>query len=280
MDALDALPHWVRERYEILDHLGHGKWAEVFLAQDRVRRDRFAIKVLLEEFRDVPRIRARFLTEAKAMSRLTHPNIIRIFDVGGALGNDPAIVMEYAPGGDLRACVRQNGVLTPRQAARMTIHVLAGLAEAHAAGVIHRGISPDSVLLDEHGIPKISDFGVARLEQSPQALLTISSESLGEYFYAAPEQIRNPREATVRSDIYAVGATMLYTLRGKDPKELALSAFMEDFWDSVEAALRPVLSKAASYEPEGRYASAAEMSADLEDLLRRWRKHRDPVGDR
>jgi len=276
MATLDALPSWIQQRYEITDHLGHGKWTEVFLAHDRVRRDPFAIKILLEAYRDVPRIRSRFLTEAKAMSRLIHPNIIRIFDVGGALGEDPAIVMEYASGGDLRSYVRQNGVLTPHQAAQMTSHILAGLAEAHAAGVVHRGISPDSVLLDEHGIPKISDFGVARLEQNPHALMTISSESLGDYFYAAPEQLRNARDATVRSDIYAVGATLLYALRGKDPKELALSAFMEDFWESVVPALRPWLAKSAAYEPEGRYETVAQMSADLDDLLRHWR---DPKGD-
>ncbi|MBW2258498.1 MAG: serine/threonine protein kinase [Deltaproteobacteria bacterium] len=255
MATLDALPSWIQQRYEITDHLGHGKWTEVFLAHDRVRRDPFAIKILLEAYRDVPRIRSRFLTEAKAMSRLIHPNIIRIFDVGGALGEDP---------------------LTPHQAAQMTSHILAGLAEAHAAGVVHRGISPDSVLLDEHGIPKISDFGVARLEQNPHALMTISSESLGDYFYAAPEQLRNARDATVRSDIYAVGATLLYALRGKDPKELALSAFMEDFWESVVPALRPWLAKSAAYEPEGRYETVAQMSADLDDLLRHWR---DPKGD-
>jgi serine/threonine-protein kinase len=270
MESLDALPDWVQQRYEITDHLGHGKWTEVLLAHDRVRKGPFAIKVLLKEYRDVPRIRSRFLTEAKAMSRLIHPNIIRIFDVGGALGEDPAIVMEYAPGGDLRTAVRQNGVLTAHQAARMTSSILAGLAEAHTAGIVHRGLSPDSVLLDDHGIPKISDFGVARLEQNPQALMTMSSESLGDYFYAAPEQLRNPKDATVRSDIYAVGATMLYMLRGKDPKELALSAFMEDFWESVVPPLRPLLSKAAAYEPATRYETVSQMSAELNELLANW----------
>lgn len=253
------VPAWVLERYELTGALGRGAWTEVHAARDRVRGEPYAIKVLRPEYRDVERIRTRFETEARAMARLVHPRIVRIFDVGGALGQEPAIVMERLAG-TLRDAVPSGGV-APADAVRLALEVLEGLAVAHEAGVVHRGISPENVLVDAEGHVKLSDFGTARLEDS-QDLVTMTAEHLGSYFYMAPEQRRNARLVDARADVFGVGAVLYYLLTGRDPKALAIAS-MGDVEQDVHPAFRPILARATAEAPEARYADAEAMRRAL-----------------
>ncbi|MBW1878407.1 MAG: serine/threonine protein kinase [Deltaproteobacteria bacterium] len=262
----DVLPEWAANRYEALEPVGQGTYTTVYKAKDRVRGDVFAIKLLLPEHRGVPRIRDRFVTEARAMTRLVHPNIVRIFDVGGALSDEPAIVMEYVGSGDLRTAVPRGGLPAGR-AARLLLFTLAGLAEAHMAGVTHRGLCPEAVLLDAEGQPKVSDFGVARLTQHQKQTMTMSAESLGSIYYTSPEQRANPRNADARSDVYAAGALLFFLATGRDPPDLSQAAVAEALVEQVDPVLRPIVVKATAEDPADRYQDAREMGQAVRALF-------------
>lgn len=262
-----VLPDWAASRYEDAELVGHGTYTAVYRAYDRVRRQPYAIKVLLPEHRGVVRIRDRFLTEARAMSRLVHPNIVRIFDVGGALTDEPAIVMEYVGGGDLRQAVPRGG-LPADKAARLLLFTLAGLVEAHKAGVTHRGLCPEAVLLDDQGQPKVSDFGVARLAQHSKLTTTMSAESLGSLFYASPEQRANPRKVDARSDVYSAGALLFFLSTGREPPDLSEAAVAEALVARVDPLLRPIVVKATADDPAARYADARAMGRAVRALFK------------
>lgn len=258
-------PEWVLQRYNVHERIGAGRYTEVFRATDKVRGDPFAIKVLLPEHKGVPRIRDRFVTEAKAMTRVVHPNIIRIFDVGGALSDEPAIVMEYAAGGDLKKLVPHGG-LEPGLAGRLMLFTLAGLAEAHSVGITHRGLCPEAVLLDIEHNPKISDFGVARLERHRKLTTTLSVESLGSLFFTSPEQRARAYDADSRSDVYAAGSLLYFLVTGRDPPDLSEAAEAPALLSPVHPALRPIILKATRAERGDRYQDAREMGKALRGL--------------
>ena len=262
----DALPKWVTDRYVVLDRVGAGMYTVVYRARDRVRNQPYAIKVLLPEHRVVPRVRDRFVTEAKAMSRLVHPNIVRILDVGGALSDEPAIVMEYVPGGDLRKAVPKGG-LEGEKALRIALFTLAGLAEAHKNGITHRGVCPEAVLLDADGVPKLSDFGVARLERHTKITTTMTVESLGSLFYMSPEQRQKARGVDPRTDVFAMGGLLWFLLLGRDPPDLSLVSEAPNILAKLPEPIRPLIQKAVAYDPDDRYRDAGEMGRALQALF-------------
>ena len=262
----DALPKWVTDRYVVLDRVGDGMYTVVDRARDRVRNQPYAIKVLQPEHRKVPRIRDRFVTEAKAMSRLVHPNIVRILDVGGALSEEPAIVMEYVPGGDLRNAVPKGG-LEMVKGLRLALFTLAGLAEAHKNGITHRGVCPEAILLGNDGKPKVSDFGVARLEQHTKLMATMTVESLGSLFYMSPEQRLKAREADPRSDVYAMGGLVYFLLLGRDPPDLSMAHEAPALVAKLPDVVRPIVLKSVTYNADDRYRDATEMGRALKGLF-------------
>lgn len=265
---MQGLPGWILDRYEVQERIGGGVYSEVFRAVDRVRGDTFAIKVLRPDQRNVERVRDRFVAEAQAMARLVHPNVVRIFDVGGALSAEPAIVMEYVPGGDLRHMVRAQQALNARDTAHMAYWILSGLEEAHDAGVVHRGLCPEAILLDARGHPKVSDFGVARLRKYQKATATMTVETLGSLFYSSPEQRRQARGVDARADVYAVGALIWFMQMGKDPFDLSEAAHSPGVVKGIHEVLRPIVVRATSGELDRRYADAGEMKAAVDALFR------------
>jgi serine/threonine-protein kinase len=257
----------VARRYELVRPLGHGAMATVDLAQD-VELDRpVALKRLAENLARDEELRRRFVREARLAARLAHPNVVRVFDVGEDDGR-PFIAMEYVEGGTLAELVARRGPLPPTEAATLGIQMCAGLAAAHAAGLVHRDVKPQNLLLGTDGVLKLGDFGIAVGYEGTR--LTLAGTVLGTAGYLAPEQARG-EEVTAAADIYAVGA-VLYELLTGEPSltagSLAELGSEDGFQPSDLAARRPgvpaelvaAVTACLSVRPEDRPASAAALA--------------------
>ena len=204
-------------RFVLERELGIGGMATVYLGRDEVLDRPVAVKILRGGFDD-PETAGRFRREGRAAARLSHPNVVQVYDAGeGELEGRRVsyIVMEYVPGGDLGRLIRERGLLPGPELARIGAAVAAGLAHAHGRGVIHRDVKPPNVLLDEQGTPKLADFGIARvLDATVQA--TRTGVYLGTAGYSSPEQLRGER-ITPKSDVYSLGATLYCAAVGSPP---------------------------------------------------------------
>ena len=190
--------------------------ARVFLGRDEVLDRPVAVKVLKPMHGDTE-IGARFRREGRTAARLSHPNIVQVYDAGeGDLeGEDVSyIVMEYLPGGDLKELIDARGPLPGEELARIGEEVCSGLAHAHGRGVVHRDIKPHNILLDEKGRAKVSDFGIARALDTTQA--TRTGAYLGTALYSSPEQLQG-QKVTPKSDLYSLGATLYQAAAGEPP---------------------------------------------------------------
>jgi len=205
----------INRRYRLERKIGDGATAEVFLGFDIVLNRRVAIKVLRVQYAANRAFRIRFEREAQNAARLSHPNIISIYDVGED-HRAPYIVMEYLEGQTLREIIDAEGPFHPDDVAVLVEQVAAGLDFAHANGLIHRDIKPQNILVDRHGLAKIVDFGIAKgLSDSS---LTETGSSLGTVRYISPEQASGLM-ATPESDIYALGVVAYEMLTGQLPFE-------------------------------------------------------------
>ena len=205
------------DRFVLVRELGFGGMARVFLGRDEVLDRPVAVKVVEPDAED-PEIGLRFQREGRAAARLSHPNIVRVFDAGEDKLEGRAvsyIVMEYVPGGDLQDLMDRNGPLPETMLSRVGADVAAGLAHAHARGIVHRDVKPRNILLDDRGSPKLADFGIARALD-----VTTSQNRAGSYLgtaaYSSPEQLRGER-VTPKSDVYSFGATLYHAAVGKRP---------------------------------------------------------------
>jgi serine/threonine protein kinase len=245
-------------RYEIGSVLGRGAGSEVRRAFDRRLRRTVAIK-----FVD-PKVwpSARFQAEARLAAAVPHRNIVTVFDVG--IEEVPFVVMECLPGTTLADEIRR-GPLTDERASQVMNELLDALGAAHVQGVLHRDIKPTNLLLTADAHVKLSDFGIAT---SPDARhLTETGMVIGTPMYLAPERLRG-EPATVRSDLYAAGVVLYEALtgrppfRGDSPLAVAYAVNHADV-DAPPGALGPVAMRAMSRDPDGRYASAADMADAL-----------------
>ncbi|HEX2742539.1 MAG TPA: protein kinase [Rubrobacter sp.] len=196
--------------------LGSGGMARVFLGRDEVLDRAVAVK-LLNPVHGGTDIGDRFEREGRTAARLAHPNIVQVYDAGEAEFNGREtsfIVMEYVPGGDLKALIDQKGRLPGSELARLGDEVCAGLAHAHEHGVIHRDIKPHNILLDENGHAKVTDFGIARALDATQA--TRTGYFLGTAMYSSPEQLQG-QKVTPKSDVYSLGTTLYQAATGETP---------------------------------------------------------------
>jgi eukaryotic-like serine/threonine-protein kinase len=204
------------DRFVLENELGSGGMARVYLGRDEVLDRPVAVKVL-NPVHGGTDIGDRFEREGRTAARLAHPNIVQVYDAGEALfdGRETSyIVMEYVPGGDLKALIDEKGRLPGPELARLGDEVCAGLAHAHERGVIHRDIKPHNILLDEKGHAKVTDFGIARALDTTQA--TRTGYFLGTALYSSPEQLQG-HKITPKSDIYSLGATLYQTAAGEPP---------------------------------------------------------------
>ena len=190
--------------------------ARVFLGRDEVLDRPVAVKVLKPMHGETD-IAARFRREGRTAARLSHPNIVQVYDAGeGDLDGDEVsyIVMEYLSGGDLKERIDERGPLPAADLAGFGEEVCAGLAHAHGRGVVHRDIKPHNILLDEKGRAKVSDFGIARALDTTQA--TRTGAYLGTALYSSPEQLQG-HKVTPKSDVYSLGATLYQAATGEPP---------------------------------------------------------------
>jgi eukaryotic-like serine/threonine-protein kinase len=203
------------DKFVLGREIGSGGMSTVFLGRDEVLDRPVAVKTLKPGFGETD-IGARFRREGRTAARLSHPNIVQVYDAGeGELdGRETSyIVMEYVPGGDLKDLIDRRGTLSGGDLAALS-GVAAGLAHAHERGVIHRDIKPHNILLDENGRPKLADFGIARALDATYA--TRTGSYLGTALYSSPEQLRG-EGVTPKSDIYSLGATLYHAATGQVP---------------------------------------------------------------
>jgi serine/threonine protein kinase len=256
----------VAGRYELVRPLGHGAMATVDLAHD-VELDRpVALKRLAENLARDQDLRRRFLREARLAARLAHPNVVRVFDVGEDDGR-PFIAMEYVEGQTLAELVGRRGKLPAAEVATLGMQMCAGLAASHVAGLVHRDVKPQNLLLGTDGVLKLGDFGIAVGPGGTH--LTLAGTVLGTAGYLAPEQARGER-VTAAADIYAVGAVLYELLTGEPSRTVGSLAELgaEDFQPrDLAARLRsapPELVSAVtaclSPQPEDRPPSAAALA--------------------
>ena len=254
-------------RYRIERELGHGGMATVYLAHDEELGRAVAVKVLPEHLAGDETFHARFVREARLAGRLSHPNIVRVYDAG-ATAERPFIVMEYVPGTSLVDA----GNLPVTRVVDLGVQACAGLQHAHDAGLVHRDVKPANLLVREDGVLKIADFGIARAAESTRH--TQAGTLLGTAAYLAPEQIAGD-DATPASDVYSLGAVLYELLAGRPPysfsglAELAAKqadGVIEPVGDlnagiprEVEAAVMHALARDPSFRP----ASAADLAHEL-----------------
>lgn len=263
------------DRYRILDTLGEGGMANVYLAEDIILQRKVAVKILRMDLQKEPQTLARFQREALATSELSHPNIVMVLDVGTDHGL-PYMVMEYVDGPDLKDYIRHNSPLDLRDVIRIMDQILSAMTLAHKHNVIHRDLKPQNILMDKRGNIKIADFGIAvALNQNS---VTQTNSAVGSVHYMSPEQTRGGL-ITKQSDIYSLGIILYELITGSVPFNgdsavaIALKHAQEPIPSirekdpKVPQALENVILKATAKDPRDRYASAREMQADLDTSL-------------
>ncbi len=257
------------ERYVVQERVGAGGMATVYRGLDTFLHRQVALKILRPQFADDQDFVRRFRREARAAASLSHPNIVAVYDVGQEGSDLYYIVQEFINGRTLKERIVEEGSLDPRRALVILRQVLEALGHAHRAGVIHRDVKPQNVLLTQDGRVKVADFGIARAEIGTTGTLVDDASIVGTAFYAAPEQIKG-RQTDVRSDIYSTGVMFYEMLCGHLPEtDDDLRALGEP-----PCRLRPdevpsyaaVLKRALAIAPEDRYASTDLFLADIQAL--------------
>ncbi len=259
-------------RYQVIERIGRGAMGVVYRAHDGAMSRDVALKVLMTDFEDDPEIRTRFHREAEAAARLSHPNIITIFDVGED-GERFFIVMELLRGATLRDFLKQgDGATLPRRLDLMS-QLCAGLGSAHNAGIFHRDIKPGNIFVRSDGILKILDFGVARLATSN---MTAAGFIVGTPDYMSPEQAQGA-DVDARSDIFSLGGVFYFMLTGRKPFPATdLPNLFRQIQNDMPAPipesdappeLAAIVMRALAKDPAQRYQSCQDLASDL-DVLR------------
>jgi len=269
-------------RYAVEAFIAHGGMASVYLATDTRLDRRVAVKVLHAHLSDDRETVARFEREARAAASLSHPDVVAVYDQG--LDNSrPFLVMEYVPGANLRHIVRDRGRLTPGEALTVMDHVLAALGAAHAAGLVHRDVKPENVLVTADGRVKVADFGLARAV-SGSTVTTTGSVLMGTAAYLAPEQFERGT-ADERSDVYSAGVLLFELLTGSTPFEADSTYALlsrhanEDIpppstrASGIAPQVDALVTWATSRDPQQRPEDAGELHASLVDVRERLGLH-------
>lgn len=259
-------------RYEIHELIGVGGMANVYRCNDTVDDREVAIKILKDEYLNNEEFIRRFKNESKAIAMLSHPNIVKVYDV--SFGDMiQYIVMEYIDGITLKEYIDLQGVIEWKDALHLTTQILKALQHAHECGIVHRDIKPQNIMLLQDGTIKVTDFGIARF--SDKSTRTMTEQAIGSVHYIAPEQARG--EVTDgKTDIYSVGVMFYEMLTGKlpfDSDSAVTIALMQlqstpkmprEINPAIPIGLEQITMKAMEKQPSDRYSSAAEMLSDIE----------------
>jgi nucleoside phosphorylase len=247
------------DRYTLLERLGRGLFATVWKAWDCVEETHVAIKVLRRDGEE-PIRRERFFEGAKRMAELESSAVVPVLDPRGEDEGYEFFVMELMEGGDLHDAV-QAGRVRADDMLPIVLHIGGALAQAHAAGLVHRDVKPTNILLDRSGAPRLGDFDLVR---APDGRGRTETGGLGTYLYAAPEQLRSAREVTPSADVYGLGMTAIFILHGAELPEEALYE-REAFITSLpcEDAVKTVLRRAVAARTAQRLASVDDLCAGL-----------------
>lgn len=262
-------------RYRIRSRIGAGGMAVVELADDMQLERRVAIKLLRESFVGDDAIRKRFVREARSAGRLSHPNVVRVFDAGES-ERRPYIVMEYVPGETLAATLAHRGRLPPAEVVELGAQACAGLQEAHDHGLIHRDVKPQNLIVRRDGTLKVADFGIVRGDETTR--LTQHGTILGTAAYLAPEQAAG-EDVSPATDVYSLGAVLYELLTGRPPYQFDSLADLadkqrtgaivpvRDLEPDVPDRLEAVVMRCLARDPAFRYTSTAELGAALRASL-------------
>jgi serine/threonine-protein kinase len=283
-------------KYEVLDEIGHGGMATVYRARDRRLGREVAVKVIHPHLRDSREVVSRFNTEAKAVAKLRHPNIVEVFDVSEADEAEQYLVVELLRGTTLRKLLQTHQAMPPEIAAAVSLELLGALSHAHAAGVVHRDIKPENVLVEHRGPPsggddkatptphgeravvKLTDFGIAKLLDAQG--VTSTGQVLGSPAHMAPEQIEGG-DVDARADVFGLGVLLYECMVGHLPFEgnnpaQVLRRVLEGRYPEAQAE-RPLvggrwsalLDRALAHAPADRFADAGAMrDAIIAELAR------------
>jgi len=255
-------------RYRLERPLGHGGMATVYLAHDEELHRPVAIKLLAENLAGDVAFRKRFLREARVAARLSHPNVVSVYDAGEAEDGRSFIVMEYVPG----TTFAELGQIAPEEAVELAIQACRGLAHAHAAGLVHRDVKPQNLLLREDGTVKVADFGIARAAEA--TALTQVGTVLGTAAYLSPEQALG-ENVTTATDVYALGAVLYELLTGRPPYEFDSLADLAakqsagqivpvgELAPDVPPYLEDAVMRSLARNPAYRPASAGDFAREL-----------------
>ena len=263
-------------KYDILRPLGKGAMGQVYLAHDTMLDRDVALKVMVAQIADDPELKARFEREARAVAKMTHPNVVMVFDLGNHADGSPFIAMELLKGQDLQKAVRQTPPMTLERKVAVIVQVLAGLAHAHQAGIVHRDIKPANIFIQEDGSVKIMDFGVAHVTA---ASMTGTGNVVGTADYMSPEQVQG-KKVDGRSDLFSVGCMLFELSAGRRPfhSDNLMAIFYKITHEDANFdlipqgadydALMPLLKKALAKNLSERYQTAYEFAVDLREWLK------------
>ena len=261
------------ERYEIVGRVGSGGMADVYKAKDHKLNRFVAVKVMKSEFREDGTFISKFRREAQSAARLANPNIVNVFDVGEDMGNY-YIVMELVEGITLKEYISKKGKLSVREATSIAIQVCMGLAAAHQAGIVHRDVKPQNIIISTDGKVKVTDFGIARAASSN----TISANAMGSVHYSSPEQVRGGYSDS-RSDIYSLGITLYEMVTGRVPfdGETTVAIAIKHLQDEMDPpskyapdlpySLEQIIYKCTQKSVDRRYQSMNDVINDLKHSL-------------
>ena len=265
----------INDRYQIIKTIGEGGMANVYLAKDTILDRNVAVKVLRGDLADDEKFVRRFQREALSASKLNHPNIVEMYDVGEDNGSY-YIVMEYVQGKTLKSLVKKRGALTLPEVIDIMTQLCSAIICAHDSYIIHRDIKPQNVMILDDGRVKIMDFGIAMALNSNE--LTQTNSVMGSVHYLPPEQA-NGSGSTIKSDIYSLGILMYELLIGKVPfkgdnaVEIAIKQMKEPIPSickqnpDIPQSVENIVLRACAKNPKNRYDSVKEMYDDIKTCL-------------
>lgn len=267
------------DRYEVQDPIGRGGMATIFRAVDLRMGRIVAVKILREMYSSDPKFVTRFQREARAASALQHPNIVQVFDYGQSK-DSYFIVMEFVDGMDLRRYLKKRGMLENDRAVEIAHDVALGLGAAHQRGIVHRDVKPQNIMLNDEGLVKLTDFGIASMYKDAESeRLTTTGMTLGTVQYYAPEQAQG-EIVKPAADIYALGIVMYEMLTGRTPFEgdtpvaVAMKHIQEipepptRYNPRITPALERIILRCMEKDPRDRYRDGNTLAQALESYMR------------